>query len=105
MEGLFAPWHIVIVLVIALLVFGPKRLPEMGHSLGKSITGFRQGLQEAKEEFSSAMNETPGVSEPAETNAAGSFAPAATTATVIAEPAAAEAATGTIQPPSDSATV
>jgi len=57
MEGLFAPWHIAIVLVIALLVFGPKSLPQMGHSLGKSVTGFRQGLQDAKEELSGVMKE------------------------------------------------
>ena len=50
MQGLLAPWHIVIVLVIALLVFGPKKLPQMGHSLGQSISGFRKGMQEAKDE-------------------------------------------------------
>lgn len=38
-------FEIVIVLVIALLVFGPKRLPELGKSLGRGITEFKDGLQ------------------------------------------------------------
>ena len=105
MEGLFAPWHIAIVLVIALLVFGPKKLPQMGHSLGQSISGFRKGMQEAKEEFSGVMKEATEASEPIETNVAGSSAPAASAAAVIAEPALAEPATETIERPSDSVTI
>jgi len=103
MEGLFAPWHIVIVLVIALLVFGPKRLPQMGHSLGKSITGFRQGLQEAKEEFSGVMKETTDASEPTETKVAGSSAPAAPVATVLAEPTIDKPTVETIEKPAEPA--
>jgi sec-independent protein translocase protein TatA len=38
------PLEIVIVLIIALIVFGPKRLPELGKSLGKGINEFRDGL-------------------------------------------------------------
>lgn len=40
------PIHIVIVLVVALLVFGPKRLPEMGRSIGKMLNEFRNGTRE-----------------------------------------------------------
>ena len=80
MEGLFAPWHIAIVLVIALLVFGPSKLPQMGHSLGQSISGFRKGMEEAKEEFSGVMKEATDTAEPAETNVASSPAPAASVA-------------------------
>jgi sec-independent protein translocase protein TatA len=36
--------ELVLVLTLALIVFGPKRLPEIGSSLGKSIRDFRQGL-------------------------------------------------------------
>jgi sec-independent protein translocase protein TatA len=35
------PLELVVVLIIALIVFGPKRLPELGHSLGKGIREFR----------------------------------------------------------------
>jgi sec-independent protein translocase protein TatA len=39
------PLEIAIVLIIALVVFGPKRLPELGSSLGKGIRGFGKGLK------------------------------------------------------------
>jgi TatA/E family protein of Tat protein translocase len=38
------PLEIAIVLVIALIVFGPKKLPELGRSIGSGISEFRQGL-------------------------------------------------------------
>ena len=37
---------LIVILVIALLVFGPKRLPEMGASIGKSIKEFRKGMND-----------------------------------------------------------
>jgi sec-independent protein translocase protein TatA len=37
--------EIVVVLIIALVVFGPKKLPELGSGLGKGIRGFGQGLK------------------------------------------------------------
>lgn len=40
----FSVWQIAIVLVIALLVFGPKRLPELGNSLGKGIREFKDSI-------------------------------------------------------------
>jgi sec-independent protein translocase protein TatA len=43
---LFAPTHVVLILLIALIVFGPSRLPEIGRGLGQAIRGFRAGLQE-----------------------------------------------------------
>ena len=42
MEGLFAPWHLLIVFVVALLVFGPSKLPEMGRQLGRGMAEFRK---------------------------------------------------------------
>jgi sec-independent protein translocase protein TatA len=38
------PLEIAIVLIIALLVFGPKKLPDLGRSLGRGISEFREGL-------------------------------------------------------------
>lgn len=40
-----------LILVIALLVFGPKKLPEIGRSLGKAIRGFQEASREFENEF------------------------------------------------------
>lgn len=37
---------LIVILVIALLIFGPKKLPEMGSAVGKSIKEFRKGMSE-----------------------------------------------------------
>jgi len=39
-------WHLLIILVILLLVFGPQRLEGIGTSLGKAIRGFKKGIDE-----------------------------------------------------------
>ena len=39
-EGLFQPTHLIIILVIALVVFGPSKVSDVGSSLGKAIRGF-----------------------------------------------------------------
>ena len=41
----FQPWHIVVVAVVALLLFGTKRLPEMGKGLGEALRGFKEGIK------------------------------------------------------------
>jgi sec-independent protein translocase protein TatA len=43
-EGLFQPMHLVLILGIAVLVFGPRRLPDLGRGLGQSIRGFKDAL-------------------------------------------------------------
>jgi sec-independent protein translocase protein TatA len=43
-EGLFQPMHLLLILGIALLFFGPKRLPELGKGLGTSIRDFRDAM-------------------------------------------------------------
>lgn len=50
MEGLFTPTHLLIVLAVALFVFGPKKLPELGQGLGKGIRSFKDSLKNATEE-------------------------------------------------------
>ena len=50
MEGLFQPSHLIIVLVIALFIFGPKKLPELGQGLGKGIRSFKDSMRQATEE-------------------------------------------------------
>ena len=44
-DGAFSPFHWLIVLAIALVVFGPKRGPEIGKNLGTAIRGFREALK------------------------------------------------------------
>jgi sec-independent protein translocase protein TatA len=44
MVGLENPLHIAILLVVVLLVFGAKRLPEMGKSLGEGLRGFKNSM-------------------------------------------------------------
>jgi sec-independent protein translocase protein TatA len=48
----FSLWQIAIVLVIALLVFGPKRLPELGASLGKGMREFKDSITGKNDEES-----------------------------------------------------
>jgi sec-independent protein translocase protein TatA len=48
-EGLFQPMHLMIIAGIALLIFGPKKLPELGKGLGESIRGFKSAMA-AKDE-------------------------------------------------------
>jgi len=45
-EGLFQPMHLLVIFGIALLVFGPKKLPELGKGIGDGIRGFRSALKE-----------------------------------------------------------
>ena len=45
------PIHLIVILVVALIIFGPKRLPEIGRGLGKAINEFRQGTREMSDSF------------------------------------------------------
>jgi sec-independent protein translocase protein TatA len=42
--------ELLIILAIILLIFGPKKLPQLGRALGRTITGFRKGMREAEDE-------------------------------------------------------
>ncbi|WII71566.1 twin-arginine translocase TatA/TatE family subunit [Bdellovibrio sp. 22V] len=44
--GEFSLTHILLLAIIALIFFGPSRLPQLGQGLGKAIRGFKQGLNE-----------------------------------------------------------
>jgi sec-independent protein translocase protein TatA len=50
-EGLFQPMHLIIILAIVLIVFGPRRLPELGAGLGKSLREFKKAMQDVKEDI------------------------------------------------------
>jgi sec-independent protein translocase protein TatA len=44
-EGLFQPMHLLVIFAIALLVFGPKKLPELGKGIGEGIRGFKDAMK------------------------------------------------------------
>ncbi|MGE5808351.1 MAG: twin-arginine translocase TatA/TatE family subunit [Nitrospirota bacterium] len=45
-EGLFQPMHLILILIIVLIIFGPGKLPELGEGLGKSIKAFKKAMKE-----------------------------------------------------------
>lgn len=45
MGDLLQPWHLVVILVVALLIFGPSKLPGLGKGLGEGIKGFKEGIK------------------------------------------------------------
>jgi sec-independent protein translocase protein TatA len=45
MEGLLSPTHLVFILVIVLIIFGPGKLPELGKGLGKGIREFKEAMK------------------------------------------------------------
>ena len=53
MLGNLGPWEIILILVVVLLVFGAKRLPEMGAAMGKGIKEFKANIKEVKESIDS----------------------------------------------------
>ena len=55
--------ELIIILAIAFLIFGGKKLPEIGSGLGKAITSFKKGLSEVEEEGKEVVDNIPGVKE------------------------------------------
>lgn len=49
-EGLFQPMHLLVIFFIALLVFGPKKLPELGKGIGEGIRSLKEGMKSHTEE-------------------------------------------------------
>ena len=52
------PWHLIVIAIVALVVFGPRRLPEIGHGIGKALTEFRKGAREMSEGFRDEVSPT-----------------------------------------------
>ena len=50
LEGLFQPMHLLVIFFIALLVFGPKKLPELGKGIGEGIRALKEGMKDASSE-------------------------------------------------------
>jgi len=56
-EGLFQPTHLLVIGFIAMLVFGPKKLPELGKGLGEGIRGFKDSLKDVHAEATKPVAE------------------------------------------------
>jgi sec-independent protein translocase protein TatA len=68
------PLDIVIILVVALLIFGPSRLPDIGRGLGKALSEFRKGSKDMIEGFREGINgEGPSAPPPQPKPASGNF--------------------------------
>lgn len=58
MEGLFQPWHLIAVLLIALLLFGPTRLPQLGKSIGDGLRTLKDSMKSRTDAKPEAKSES-----------------------------------------------
>jgi len=56
-EGLFQPMHLLVIFFIALLIFGPKKLPELGKGIGEGIRALKEGMKDHSDQPKSATTE------------------------------------------------
>jgi len=56
-EGLLQPTHLLVIFAIALLFFGPKKLPDLGKGIGEGIRAFKEGMKETPAEPKSSDTE------------------------------------------------
>ena len=63
MGDLFQPWHLIILAIIVIVLFGGKKLPELGKGLGEGLKGFKDGMKGVTKEVNkpadTAHNVTP----------------------------------------------
>lgn len=62
-EGLFQPMHLLVIFGMALLIFGPKKLPELGKGIGEGIRGFKSAMNAEEQKTATSA---PGADEPAQ---------------------------------------
>jgi sec-independent protein translocase protein TatA len=71
----FHAWDLLIVLLIALVIFGPKKLPEIGGAVGKSIREFKKATNEITESIQAPPSKTPEAKQISSTPAASTVSP------------------------------
>ena len=75
--GALSPWHIAIVVIVGLLIFGPKKLPELGRGVGSGLRDFRKGLAGEADETPAPVVEAASTPVVQTTTAAAADAPVA----------------------------
>jgi sec-independent protein translocase protein TatA len=63
------PWHLLVILAVALIIFGPSRLPEVGRAIGQSINEFREAATGAERQINKGLEKPTSESDRAETDA------------------------------------
>ncbi|MGD0823693.1 MAG: twin-arginine translocase TatA/TatE family subunit [Terriglobales bacterium] len=66
-EGLFQPMHLLVIFFIALLVFGPRKLPELGKGLGEGIRALKEGMKDQSAKADTKVEAKPAESKSPET--------------------------------------
>ena len=84
--------EMLVILVVVLIFFGPKRLPDLAKSLGKGIAEFKKASEEVRKGIDEAVRESENEEPPAPANATGTDPPAPANATGTDPPAPAGAA-------------
>lgn len=54
--GIIGPWQLVLIVLVVLLLFGGKKIPELMRGLGKGVTEFKKGIDDAEKEFKKATS-------------------------------------------------
>ena len=62
MEGLFQPTHLLFIFLIALLIFGPKKLPDIGKGIGEGFRALKDGIKDKPVEPSATASTSPATS-------------------------------------------
>ncbi|WP_313346435.1 twin-arginine translocase TatA/TatE family subunit [Sedimentibacter sp.] len=58
MFGKIGPWELILIFAIALVIFGPSKLPEIGKSLGEAINNFKGYASKAQKELEVDLNDS-----------------------------------------------
>ena len=59
-EGIFQPMHLLVIIGLALLMFGPKKLPELGKGIGEGIRGFKSAINDRADRQASQLADKEG---------------------------------------------
>ncbi|MDR3630538.1 MAG: twin-arginine translocase TatA/TatE family subunit [Desulfocapsaceae bacterium] len=58
-SGLFQPMHLILILIVVLIIFGPGKLPEIGEGLAKSIKSFKKNMKDVTEDKTDSVDAAP----------------------------------------------